>query len=162
FGHAEAAPRRRALKNDIGHLAAAQALGALFAKDPAHRIDNVRLSRAVWSDDGSDAAGEIEEGFLREALEAHEFEALEHMSNSMARPGPSADRGLEAVSHHLAAVLAPRGASTAAKSLEAAFQNQLLCSRRRPVAAMSVARKKPRAPKSGSPAFSAFFSGCAS
>ncbi len=39
FGQAEAAPRRRAVENDVGHLAAAQAFGALLAEDPLDRVD---------------------------------------------------------------------------------------------------------------------------
>src|SRR5262249_4143872 len=89
LGHAETASRGRPLKDDVRHLAAAQALGALLAQHPSNSIDDVRFPRTVGSDYGSDATGEIEEGFLREALEAHEFEAFEHTSNctrTTARP----------------------------------------------------------------------------
>src|SRR5262249_35478349 len=49
LGHPEAAARRRALENDVRHLVAAQALGALLAQDPADRIYDIRLSGAVGS-----------------------------------------------------------------------------------------------------------------
>jgi hypothetical protein len=43
LGHAEAAARRGAVENDVGHLPAAQALGALLPEHPAHRIDDVAI-----------------------------------------------------------------------------------------------------------------------
>src|SRR5262249_30023534 len=47
LGHAEAAARRRAVENDVGHLAAAEALGALLAEDPADGVHDIGLSRSV-------------------------------------------------------------------------------------------------------------------
>ncbi len=78
FGHAEAAPGRRAVEDDVGHLAAAQALGALLAQHPAHGIDHVALARAVGADDAGDSGREVELGFVRERFEADQFQALEH------------------------------------------------------------------------------------
>ena len=52
LGQAEAAARRRAVEDDVGHLAAAQAFGALLAEHPAHGVDDVALAGAVGPDDG--------------------------------------------------------------------------------------------------------------
>src|SRR5262249_13522304 len=85
LGHAEAAARRRAVENDVGHLAAAEALGALLAEDPADGVHDIGLSRSVGADNGGQAVGEVELRSLGEALEAGQFQALEH--------GPSPRRG---------------------------------------------------------------------
>ena len=37
-----------ALEDDVGHVLAAQALGALFAQHPLDGVDNVRLARTRW------------------------------------------------------------------------------------------------------------------
>src|SRR5262249_30781165 len=105
--------------DDVGHLAAAQALGALLAEDPAHGIDDVGLSRAVWSHNGRDAVAEVEGGLVGEALEADQFQALEHAASSTdgaayqhSRPGrgraKSAAGGL---------VLAPKGRPSIARGV---------------------------------------------
>ena len=52
LGQAEAAARAGAVEDDVGHLAAAQALGALLAEHPADGVDDVALARAVGPDDG--------------------------------------------------------------------------------------------------------------
>ncbi len=79
---AQAAPRRRAVEDHVRHLAAAQALGALLAQNPAHRIDNVRLTRPIWSHNCGDAVAEVEDRPVCEALEARQFESLEHGASS--------------------------------------------------------------------------------
>src|ERR1019366_9006643 len=78
FREAEAAARGGTVENDVGHLAAAQALGGLLAEDPAHGIDDIALARPVGSDDSSDAVAELEHGLVGKALEADEFQAFEH------------------------------------------------------------------------------------
>ncbi len=80
LGHAEAAARTGAVENDIGHFAAAKAFGRLLAEDPADRVDDVGLSRAVWADDGGNARRELDRRFVGEALEAYQLESLEHAS----------------------------------------------------------------------------------
>src|SRR5579871_3978201 len=92
FGQAEAAARGRAVEDYIGHLAAAQALGALLAQHPAHGIHNIALPAAVGSDDGRDAAREVELGLVGEALEANQFQTLKHSVPTKMRIGryPSA------------------------------------------------------------------------
>ena len=47
FGQAEAAARGGAVEDDVGHFAAAQALGALLAENPADGVDDVALAGAV-------------------------------------------------------------------------------------------------------------------
>src|SRR5262249_40417062 len=66
LGHAEAAPGRRALEDDVGHLAAAQGLGALLAEHPAHAVGHIRLAGAVWSNNAGDAADEVKRGLVGE------------------------------------------------------------------------------------------------
>ena len=65
-----------AVEDDVGHLAAAQALGRLLAEDPADRVDDVALARPVRPDDAGDARREVEPGLVGERLEADQFEAL--------------------------------------------------------------------------------------
>src|SRR5262249_51151636 len=59
FGQAEAAAGRGAVEDDVGHLAAAQALGALLAEDPADGVDYIAFAAAVGPDDGRDPGGEL-------------------------------------------------------------------------------------------------------
>src|SRR5437762_2745112 len=58
--------------------AAAEALGGLFAEDPFDRVDDVALAGPVRPDDRGHARRELERRLVGEALEAHQFEALEH------------------------------------------------------------------------------------
>ena len=85
FGEAEAAPRGGAVEDDVGHLAAAQALGALLAQDPADGIDDVALARAVGPDDGGDAVAELEDGLVGKAFEADQFQPFEHEASCLIR-----------------------------------------------------------------------------
>src|SRR5262249_30051078 len=55
LGHAEAAAGGRAVENDVAHLAAAQALGALLAEDPADGVHNIRLAGPIWSHNSRNA-----------------------------------------------------------------------------------------------------------
>src|SRR5262249_59600496 len=71
-------PGGRAVEDEISHLAAAQSFRRLVAENPAHRIDQVRLARAIRTDDGGDARGKVDGRLVREALEADQFQALEH------------------------------------------------------------------------------------
>src|SRR5262249_3396633 len=70
FGETQAAARRRAVEDDVGHLAAAQTLGALLAENPADAVHDVRFARAVRTDDAGDAGRKRELRPVREALEA--------------------------------------------------------------------------------------------
>jgi len=77
-----ASPRLRrdagTVEDDVGHLSAAQALGALLSQHPTHGIDDIRLPGAVWSHNGRDAGGEIELCLVSEGLEARQFQPFEH------------------------------------------------------------------------------------
>ena len=55
LGHAHRLARRRAREDDVFHGLAAQLLGALLAQDPQNRVGDVRFSRAVGTDDDSQA-----------------------------------------------------------------------------------------------------------
>ena len=55
LGPAEGGAAGGAGEDDVLHLAAAQALGALLAEDPGDGVDDVGLARAVGADDGGDA-----------------------------------------------------------------------------------------------------------
>jgi hypothetical protein len=76
--HGLAAAAARALEDDVGHVAAAEAFGALLAEDPLDGVDDVRLAAAVGTDDDRDAGGKLKARFVGEALEADKFECLEH------------------------------------------------------------------------------------
>src|SRR4029077_7759755 len=68
----------RAVEDHVGHFAAAQALGALLAEDPADGIDDVGLAAAVRPDDGRDPRREIELRLVGKALETDQFQSFEH------------------------------------------------------------------------------------
>jgi len=77
FRKAEASPALGPGEDDVGHFAAAKALGALLAEDPLDGIDDVRLAAPVRSDDDRDARVELEPGPVRKGLESEEFQSLE-------------------------------------------------------------------------------------
>ena len=83
LGQAEALAGTGAVEDDVGHLAAAEALGRLLAEDPPDGIDDVALAGPVRPDDAGDARGEVEPRLVRERLEPDEFEALEHRAVSV-------------------------------------------------------------------------------
>src|SRR5262249_21817073 len=62
--------------------AAAEALRALLAQHPTHRVHDVGLPRAVGPHDAGDAVGEVERGLVGERLEPDQFEALQHGASS--------------------------------------------------------------------------------
>ncbi len=64
-------------EDDVLHLAAAQALGALLAHDPRQGVDDVGLARAVGAHDARDARLEVQRRRGREGLESPQGEALE-------------------------------------------------------------------------------------
>ena len=57
-------------EDDVLHLLAAQAGGALLAEHPLDGVDDVALAAAVGSDDDGDAVPELELRLVGEALEA--------------------------------------------------------------------------------------------
>ena len=67
-------PERRAfvcaVENDVSHLSAAERFGRGLAKDPAHRIDDVRLAAAIRTHDTGDALVELEFGLVGEGFES--------------------------------------------------------------------------------------------
>ena len=70
-------PGIAAVEDDVFHLVAAQALGALLAEHPGDGVGHVALAAAVGPDDGGDA---LVEGQLRpigERLETGDFETFE-------------------------------------------------------------------------------------
>lgn len=77
LGPAEGRAAGGAGEDDVLHLAAAQRLGALFAHDPAERVDDVGLARAVRADDTGDAGLEPERGRRGERLEPAEGQGLQ-------------------------------------------------------------------------------------
>ena len=80
FGKAEAASRLAAGEDDVGHLAAAQAAGALLAEDPLDGVDDVRLAATVRTDDDGHARIELEPGPVGERFESEDFEFLKFQS----------------------------------------------------------------------------------
>ncbi len=62
--HAERFAAIRAVKNHVGHFAAAQGLGRLLAQDPANGVGHIGLAAAVGADDGRDAWLKIQGRFV--------------------------------------------------------------------------------------------------
>ncbi|GBC87521.1 hypothetical protein HRbin12_01531 [bacterium HR12] len=79
LGHAEGRPGGAPREDHVRHLPAAERARALFAEHPADGVDQVRLAAPVGPDDDADAGAELEDGLVREALEASDLErAQEH------------------------------------------------------------------------------------
>ena len=94
LGHAEWFALFGAVKNDVCHFAAAEGLGGGFAEHPADRIDHVGLAAAVRADDAGHALGKFEHSFIRERLEAVNFESFEiHTDRSWLRVKPEREVG---------------------------------------------------------------------
>ena len=91
LGQAEAAASAGAVEDDVGHFAAAQALGTLLAQDPAQGVDDVALAGTVRADDGGDAVAEIEDRLVGKALETDQFQPLEHESSLPGNTRPGTD-----------------------------------------------------------------------
>ena len=71
FRHTQRLPLARSGKNDVLHLAAAQALGALLAQNPAHRVQNVRFAAAIRTHHDRDPlARELDVGAVGKRLKA--------------------------------------------------------------------------------------------
>ena len=77
LGAAERRAARGAGEDDVLHLAAAQALGALLTHDPGERVDDVGLAGAVGADDAGDARLEAQRRRRGEGLEPLEGQRLE-------------------------------------------------------------------------------------
>ena len=87
LGHADALARRRAVKDHVGHLAAAQVFRALLAENPPDGIDDVALPGPIRADDGRQPGREIEPRPVGETFEADHFQPLQHSSAPSGR-GP--------------------------------------------------------------------------
>ena len=70
FGHVHGTARRRALKDHLFHLCAAQQPCALLAEHPAHRVGDIGLAAPVGADDRRHAVVEDHLGQVGERLEA--------------------------------------------------------------------------------------------
>ena len=77
LSHTGAFSTARAVKDDIEHLLAAEALGALGAENPTNSIDNITLTATVGPDDDGYAVLELELGFVGKAFEAAECDFFE-------------------------------------------------------------------------------------
>ena len=74
LGHAGGFALARAGKDHVGHVRAAQALGALLAQHPADGVGDVRLAAAVRTHNGGDAVTvELQLGAVAERLEAKDL-----------------------------------------------------------------------------------------
>ena len=81
LGHAERLALAGSGEDDVFHLAAAQALGALLAQNPAHALQDVGLSASIRPHDHGDSlAGQRDFGPITEGLEAQDldFFQLQH------------------------------------------------------------------------------------
>ncbi|ASV73183.1 hypothetical protein THTE_0581 [Thermogutta terrifontis] len=52
----------------------------MLAQDPLDGVNNIRLSGAIWPDNGGDPRTELKPGPVGEALKAHYFQRFEHIS----------------------------------------------------------------------------------
>src|SRR5690606_10626338 len=84
-------------EDDVLHLFAAEALGALFAEHPGDGISHIALAAAVGADDGGHPLVEGKLRTVREGLEAGNFETFEAHSHPCCSeatyagpPGPAA------------------------------------------------------------------------
>ena len=77
LGHAECRPRRRPGEDHVGHVPTPERARALLAQSPADRVDQVRLAGSVRADHHRDAGGELENGLVRERLEAADRDRAE-------------------------------------------------------------------------------------
>ena len=66
----------RAAEDHVLHLGAAEALGALFAHDPADSVGNVGFTGAVGAHDGGDILTEIQDRLVRKGLEALDLQCF--------------------------------------------------------------------------------------
>ncbi len=80
LGHAERRARRRPGEDDVSHVPAAEGARALLAERPADRVHQVRLARSVGTDDHADARDELQNGFVRERLEAADLDLTQEHS----------------------------------------------------------------------------------
>ena len=76
FAKRQAAALFRAVENDILHLRAAQRLGTLLAKHPAHRVGDVGLAAAVRADDAGNPVFKCHLHAVRKGLEPVEHQFL--------------------------------------------------------------------------------------
>ena len=74
LGEAHLIPLLRAAEDDVLHLRAPEALGALLAHDPADGVGNIGFSRAVRAHNGGDILPEVQDGFVREGFKALNFQ----------------------------------------------------------------------------------------
>ena len=64
----------------MGHSEhAAETFGRLIPQNPLEGIDDVALAASVGADDARHPFGEVEHSSISEALEAEQFEGLEHL-----------------------------------------------------------------------------------
>jgi len=80
LGQAEGLAGGAAGEDHVGHLGASQRVWTLFAQHPRDGVGDVRLPRAVRTDDDGHAGGELEDGLVRERFEtAHAERTKEHL-----------------------------------------------------------------------------------
>ena len=89
LGPAEGRAAGGAGEDDVLHLAAAQRLGALLAHDPAQRVHDIGLARAVGADHAGDTGFEAECGRRGERLEPAEGQSLQVHAAGLYPPGTS-------------------------------------------------------------------------
>jgi hypothetical protein len=89
LGAAQGRAARGAGEDDVLHLAAAQRLCALFAHDPAQRVHDIGLARAVRADHAGDPRFEPERGRRGERLEPAQGQGLQVHAGGLYLPGVS-------------------------------------------------------------------------
>ena len=63
-------------EDHIFHLGAAKGLGTLLTHDPADGVRNIGFTGAVGTDDSGDVLRKVQNGLIREGLEALNFKSF--------------------------------------------------------------------------------------
>ena len=77
FAHAHRLATVGAVEDHVGHFAAAQCLGRLFAEHPADGIGDVGFATTVWSNNGGNTGLKIQRRLVREGLKTKNCEIFE-------------------------------------------------------------------------------------
>ena len=77
FGHSQGFALAGTGEDYVFHAATAEGAGALFAEDPADRLDYIGFAAAIGANDRRNAWIEGNDDFLRKGLEAKNFELSE-------------------------------------------------------------------------------------
>ena len=76
LGKTHLGPLRRAAEDNVFHLGAPKALGALLTHNPADGVRNVGLAGAVGAHDGGDVLAKVQDRLIRKGFEALDLQCF--------------------------------------------------------------------------------------